>query len=100
MHEFIKHCRCVILGNSGAGFEALMHHKPIISWGMPEYHWVTYDLRLLATLLQAIKLDWFDMKKQDRYLYWYLERYTYYNQETANNRVREMLVNNKLIKGY
>jgi len=99
VHEFIKHCRCVILGNSGAGFEALMHHKPIISWGMPEYHWVTYDLRLLATLLQAIKLDWFDVKKQDKFLYWYLEKYCYYNQETANSRVKEMLINNKLIKG-
>ena len=91
VHNFIKGARCVILANSGAGFEAMMHHKPIITWGFPEYHWTTYDLRHLASLIQAIKLDWFDAKKQDQFLYWYMERYTFYNQETANNRVKELL---------
>ena len=91
VHEFIKNARCVLLANSGAGFEAMMHHKPIISWGYPEYHWTTYDLRHLASLILAVKLDWFDVKKQDKFLYWYMEKYCFYDQETANNRVKELL---------
>jgi hypothetical protein len=91
IHSFIKKARCVLLANSGSGFEAMMHHKPIITWGHPEYHWVTHDLRHLANLIRAIKLDWFDAKKQDKFLYWYMEKYCYYNQETANRRVGELL---------
>lgn len=91
IHNFIKNCRAVILGNSGAGYEAMMHHKPIIAWGYPEYHWIAYDLRHLADLVRAIKLDWFDKDKQDKFLYWYLEKYCFYNQETCNDRVRELL---------
>lgn len=91
VHAFIKKARCVILANSGAGFEAMMHHKPIISWGFPEYHWVTYDLRLLCDMCRAVKLDWFNPRAQDAFLYWYMEKYCFYNQDTANRRVKEML---------
>jgi hypothetical protein len=91
VHNFIKNAKCVLLANSGAGFETMMHHKPIISWGYPEYHWVTYDLRHLADLKNAIKLDWFNKESQDKFLYWYLEKYCFYNQETCDNRMREIL---------
>ena len=91
VHSFIRKARCVLLANSGAGFEAMMQHKPIISWGYPEYHWTTYDLRHLASLLQAIKLDWFDVKKQDKFLCWYMDRYCFYDQTTADSRIKELL---------
>jgi hypothetical protein len=91
VHNFIENSRCVILANSGAGFDAMMHRKPIIAWGYPEYHWVTYDLRHLADLKNALKLKWFDVAKQDKFLYWYMEKYCYYDQETANSRVKELL---------
>jgi hypothetical protein len=91
IHRFIEKARCVLLANSGAGFEVMMHHKPIISWGFPEYHWVTYDLRHLAELHRAIKLDWFDRDKQDKFLYWYMERYCYFDQLTADKRVKQLL---------
>jgi hypothetical protein len=91
IHNFIAGCRAVILGNSGAGFETMMHHKPIIAWGKPEYHWVSYDLRYLADLCRAIKLDWFDAEKQDKFLYWYTENYCYYDQASCTRRVKELL---------
>lgn len=91
IHTFIEKSHCVLLANSGAGFEVMMHRKPIIAWGYPEYHWVTYDLRHLADLNKAIKLDWFDREKSDKFLYWYMERYCFYNQQTCDNRVRELL---------
>jgi hypothetical protein len=91
IHSFIEKAYCVFLANSGAGFEVMMHHKPMITWGYPEYHWVTYDLRHLADIHMAIRLDWFDKDKQDKFLYWYMEKYCFYNQETSDRRVQEML---------
>lgn len=91
IHNFLKHAHCVHLANSGAGFEAMMHHKPIIAWGFPEYHWVAYDLRHLAEMKNAIELRWFDPKRQDKFLYWYMEKYCFYNQETSDRRVGELL---------
>jgi len=93
IHNFIPKARCVLLANSGAGFEVMMHHKPIIAWGFPEYHWVTYDLRILAQLNQAVKLDWFDSDAQDKFLYWYMERYCFFDSLTAHRRVKELLAN-------
>ena len=91
IHNFIPKARCVLLANSGAGFEVMMHRKPIISWGFPEYHWVTYDLRHLAELHRAIKLDWFDADAQDKFMYWYMEKYCFFDQATANRRVKELI---------
>ena len=93
IHNFIEKAYCILLANSGAGFETMMHHKPIISWGYPEYHWVTYDLRHLLDLRNAIKLDWFDEEKSDKFLYWYMEKYCYYNQETCDSRVKNLIQN-------
>jgi len=91
IHEFIKRAHCVFLANSGAGFEVMMHHKPIIAWGYPEYHWVTYDLRHAVDVYRAIELDWFDREKQDKFLCWYTEHYCYNNQDTATRRVKEVV---------
>jgi len=94
IHSFIEKAYCILLANSGAGFETMMHHKPIIAWGFPEYHWVTYDLRHLSELQNAIKLDWFSSEKSDKFLCWYMEKYCFYNQQTCNDRVRELLNGN------
>ena len=91
IHNFIRNARCVLMANSGAGFEALMHHKPIIAWGFPEYHHVCYDLRHLASLMQAIKLDWHDPKKSDQFLCWYMEKYCFYDLPSCERRVKELL---------
>lgn len=91
IHNFIAKARCVLLANSGAGLEAMMHHKPIIAWGFPEYHWVTYDLRHLCDLRWALKLDWFDAGKQDQFLCWYLEHYCFHDQSSCQRRVNELL---------
>lgn len=92
IHNFIQRAHCVLLANSGAGIEVMMHHKPLIAWGKPEYHWVTYDLRHLCDMRRALKLDWFDASKQDKFLCWYLERYCFYDQLTCFERVRTLLI--------
>jgi hypothetical protein len=91
VHDFLPKARCVILCNSGAGLEALLHKKPVISWGFPEYHWVTYDLRHLYDLHRALQLDWFDERKAKQFIYWYVERYAFDSAKGALRRVRDLL---------
>jgi len=91
VHNFIKNAYCVILANSGSGYEVMMHHKPLIVWGYPEYHWVAYDLRHLADVGRAIKLDWFKVENSNKFLYWYLEKYAIHDQDSADRRVNELL---------
>jgi len=91
VHSFIENAECIFLANSGSGFETMMHGKPIISWEYPEYHWVTYNLTRKEDLKKAIELKWFDKELQDKFLYWYLEKYCFYNQETASKRVSDIL---------
>jgi len=91
IHSFIPNARCVFLANSGAGLEVMMHHKPMVTWGYPEYHWVTYDLRHLADIKRTLSLDWFDRNKQDKFLHWYTEKYCYCDRESCANRVADIL---------
>jgi len=91
VHDFIEKANCVFLANSGAGFECMMHHKPMVVWGCPEYHWVAYDLRHLADIKVAIKLEWFDANIQDKFLHWYTEKYCFYDQKTARKRIIDII---------
>ena len=90
VHNFIENAKCVFLANSGAGFEVMMHDKPIIAWGYPEYHWVAYDLRHLCDIKRALSLEWFNKEHQRKFLYWYLEKYCYYDQNSCDRRVKEL----------
>lgn len=92
IHSFLPNAYCVVVGNSGSGFEAMMHHKPVISFCYPEYHWVTYDLRKLCDIWRAVKVeDWFDREASDKFLYWYMDKYCFYDEQSARNRVKELL---------
>ena len=91
VHNFIERANCVFLANSGAGFEVMMHHKPIISWGYPEYHWVAHNLYHLVDVLNAIQLDWFDRDLSDRFLYYYTEKHCFYDLDSCKRRVKEIL---------
>jgi hypothetical protein len=92
MHDFLENAYCVVLANSGAGFEAMMYNKPIISWGNPEYHWVTYKLVHLADMVRAVKVhEWFDEFKQQQFLYWYTQHYCYYDNESCERRLKQLI---------
>lgn len=92
IHDYLPNAKCVILGNSGAGFEAMMYSKPIISFCFPEYHWVTYDLRKTCDLHRAIETkSWFDPDLSDKFLYWYMVEYCFYDKESARRRLDNLL---------
>lgn len=92
IHDFLPKARCVFISNSGAGIEAMMHNKPIVSWGNPEYHWATYRLIHLSDIIRAIRVeDWFDSFKQQQFLYWYTKHYCFYDYESCYRRVGEVI---------
>jgi hypothetical protein len=103
IHHYLPQCEFAIVGNSGAGFEAMMHHKPIISFCHPEYHWVTFDLRKICELERATVTEgWFDKEASDRFLYWYMRNYCFFDLDSAQFRVRELLdeEKNQFIKKF
>jgi hypothetical protein len=92
IHAFIQGARDVFLANSGSGFEAMMHVRPIIAWGHPEYHWIAYDLRLLADVRYSLHLDrWWCPECEAQFLTWYYTRYCFSDAEGAERRVKELL---------
>lgn len=42
VHDYIKSASAVLLANSGVGFEAILHNKPVINFGRAMYDAVTY----------------------------------------------------------
>lgn len=92
IHSFLPKAKCVFTGNSGCGFDAMMYDVPIISFCQPEYHWVTYDLRKKCDIRRAIDTDeWFEPDKAKKFLYWFSEKYCFYNLKMAKRRIEELM---------
>ena len=92
LHEVLPAARVVIVENSTAGIDALFHQKPVISYGYPEYHWVTKDLRHLQQLATFVDdISWYDRKKANKWLYWYYTKYLCKNEEDVYNLLKEYL---------
>jgi hypothetical protein len=89
--RFLDACHSVVVCNSGVGIDAMMRGKPVISWGYPEYHWATFDLRHACDLDRALKLDWYDPNLARAFLCWFMRDFCFYDQESANRRVGELL---------
>ena len=90
-HPFYERAHSVWACNSGAGIEALLHHKPVVTWGHAEYHHAGYDLRHLVDSECALTLDWHDRAASDKWIYWYLTRHCVYDATSAARRVAELL---------
>lgn len=92
IHGVLPYTRVAILENSTAGIECMMHNVPIISYGYPEYHWVTYDLRILTELRNAVKnLNWFSERRSRRFVAWYINDYLCSDIDTTIKRLTEVL---------
>lgn len=92
IHDFLPYSRVAIIENSTAGIECIMHDVPIISYGAPEYRWITKDLRCLTNLnLYIENLSWFNRDESRSWLTWYCKRYQCYDLESTKNRIQEIL---------
>jgi hypothetical protein len=94
IHSVLPHTKVAIIENSTSGLECMMHDVPIISYGYPEYHWITYDLRHLNKLYEAVQCDWFNELAQldsRRWLTWYYTKYLCRDYYTTKRRILEIL---------
>jgi len=92
IHDILPKTKVAILENSTAGLECMMHDVPIISFGYPEYHWVTKDLRHLPTLKGYINnLSWWSKDNSRKFLFWYITEYLCYDQQSTTKRIKELL---------
>ena len=92
MHEILPKTKVAILENSTAGLECLMHNTPIISYGYPEYHWVTKDLRHALNINKYIRdLSWYDEHKAKSWLAWWHKNYICFDYTTTLNRIKKLL---------
>jgi hypothetical protein len=91
LHDILPHTKVAVVENTTAGIECLMHKVPIISYGLPEYHWVTKDLRHLNMLDEYVEdLSWWDGEKAAAWLAWYCTKYQCHNYSSTFNRLEEL----------
>lgn len=92
IHSVLPKTRVAIIENSTSGIECMMHDVPIISYGYPDYHWITKDLRILTSLKEYINdLSWFNKEKSRRFLCWYINEYLCYDIPSTMNRITQLL---------
>lgn len=96
IHSVLPKTRVAIVDNSTAGIECMMHDVPIISYGYPDYHWRTIDLRSLTQLKGFINSipgpDFIPNKELTRrYLCWYIYEYLCSDINTTVNRLKKIL---------
>ena len=89
IHDILPRTRVAIIDNSTAGIECLMHEVPIISYGWPEYHWVTKKLQTLPQLKTLIEdpTKWHKRREAKQFIYWYINDYLCYDVESTKKRL-------------
>lgn len=55
IHDLIKGSKVVVCTNSGAGFEALLLGKPVVTCGRADYHHLTQQVQHIDALIPAIE---------------------------------------------
>lgn len=91
LYDILPKTNIAIIENSTAGIECLMHEIPIISYGYPEYHWVTKDMRHLSMLQSYIDdTSWWDPDRSKEWLAWYCTKYQCHNYASTFNRLEEL----------
>lgn len=93
VHDFLPYTDCAIIDNSTAGIECLMHEVPIISYGWPEYHWVTQKLQTLPQLKTLLKdpTSWHEKRRAKQFIYWYINDYLCTDIDSTVNRLKELI---------
>lgn len=83
VHDLIERAKVVFVANSGVGFEALLHNKPVINFADAFYDTVThkYDIASnnLSNLYTKVLTQNEDVrfKSYQSFIQWYLNEYSY-----------------------
>ena len=92
LHDILPKTYVAILENSTSGIDCALYDVPMITYGLPEYHWITFDLRHLQQLLPAVEdLSWFDLNLSRAWLTWFCTEYQCYNYTSTLNRLKTLL---------
>lgn len=92
IHDVLPKTSLAIVENSTAGIECLMYDVPMITYGYPEYHWVTFDMRHLQQLQGAVKdLSWWNRDKARSWLTWFCTQYQCHDLESTIQRLKQIL---------
>ena len=92
IHDVLPKTRVAIVENSTAGIECMMHKVPIISYGFPEYHWITKKIQTLPQLKSDVRdLGWYSEKENEMFLHWYINRYLCKDVESVKSRIQNIL---------
>ena len=73
IHKAISKSIGVLVSNSAVGFEALIHLKPIVSFGKSEYQDLTYDIKDFDKIYKKVSTKKANDIKQ--FLYYYLKNH-------------------------
>lgn len=95
IHEVIKRATGVFTINSGVGFEALIHGKPVATFGDCDYRYATYNADVRSTELARNHV--YDYTAANcsmayKFIWWYLNKYAYdVNDININDRLKVYL---------
>ena len=92
IHDVLPKSKVAIIECSSAGIECLMHNVPIISYGYPEYHWVTKDLRHAINLTKYTKdLSWYNEHEAKSWMAWYATDYLCTDFKSTLHRLKQLI---------
>lgn len=92
LYDVLENTKVAIIENSTSGVDCMMHDIPIISYGYPEYHWITKDIRHLIQLRDAIEdMSWFNKVNSRKWLTWYSKKHQCYDYQSTKNRILEIM---------
>lgn len=91
LFDILPQTKVAIVDNSTSGLECLMHQVPVISYGYPEYHWVTKDLRHAHILPDFINdMSWYNREEANSFIAWYFEQYLCCDLVSTRKRILEI----------
>lgn len=92
LYDVLPKTKLAILENSTAGIDCLIHQVPVISYGLPEYHWVTKDMRHLNMLSNYIEdMSWYNQDLSNKWVAWYCTEYQCKDLNSTVKRLKEVL---------
>lgn len=91
LFDILPDTKVAIVDNSTSGLECLMHQVPVISYGYPEYHWATKDLRHAHILSDYINdMSWYNREEANSFIAWYFEQYLCCDLASTKKRILEI----------
>ena len=92
IHTILPKTKLAIVENSTAGIECMMYDVPMITFGCPEYRWISKELRHIINLnIYKNDLSWFNKELSRKFLVWYVRDWLCYDVESTKRRLKEVL---------